>query len=302
MTDRLIEKAKLALELSDEERIDLILRERWVRYVKAKEILDKLDELLIYPKRHRMPNLLIVGDTNNGKTMIASRFQQLHPIDENVDGDAIVCPVILVQAPPTPDEGRFYDEILRKLSAPFKPKDPPGKKLFQVLTISDRVKLKMLIIDEIQDILAGSLRNQHKFRNAIKHLGNELQIPIVGVGTQEAFNAIQTDPQLANRFMPISLPRWEIGDTVKCKKNPYLKLLSSFESVLPLKEQSNLTESRVALKLLNMSEGLIGELSAILNEAAVKAIRSKKERIDVNILNDINFIPPSDRKWGRKRA
>jgi hypothetical protein len=168
VTTHLSEKARLALELSDEERINLILSERWIGYTNAKEILGKLDELLTYPKRHRMPNLLIVGDTNNGKTMIASRFHTLHPIDENVDGDAIVFPVMLVQAPPVPDEGRLYDEILRKLSAPFKVKDPPSKKLFQVLTISDRVKLKMLIIDEIQDILAGSLRNQHKFRNAIK--------------------------------------------------------------------------------------------------------------------------------------
>jgi hypothetical protein len=302
LTNRLNEKAMLALELSDEERIKLIRSELWIRYTKSKEILDKLDELLTYPKKRRMPNLLIVGDTNNGKTMIASRFQQLHPIDENVDGDAIIFPVMLVQAPPVPDEGRFYDEILRKLSAPFKVNDSPSKKLFQVLTISDRVKLKMLIIDEIQDILAGSLRNQHKFRNAIKHLGNELQIPIVGVGTQEAFHAIQTDPQLANRFVPVFLPRWEIGDKVKPKQNPYLKLLTSFERALPLKEPSNLTENGLPLKLLNMSEGLIGELSAILDEAAVKAIRSKKERVDMKILNDINFIPPSDRKWGRKRT
>lgn len=302
MTNHLSEKARLALELTDEERIHLILSERWIGYTKAKEILGKLDDLLAYPKRHRMPNLLIVGDTNNGKTMVASRFHKLHPIDENVDGDAIVFPVMLVQAPPVPDEGRLYDEILRKLSAPFKVKDSPSKKLFQVLTISDRVKLKMLIIDEIQDILAGSLRNQHKFRNAIKHLGNELKIPIVGVGTQEAFHAIQTDPQLANRFVPVFLPRWEIGDGVKPEKNPYLQLLASFEYTLPLKKPSDLTESRVALKLLNMSEGLIGELSAILNEAAVKAIRSKKERIDMKILNGIDFIPPSDRKWGGKRV
>jgi hypothetical protein len=63
-----------------------------------------------------------------------------------------------------------------------------------------------------------------------------------------------------------------------------------------------LAKNGLPLKLLNMSEGLIGELSAILTEAAVKAIRSKKERIDTKILGDIDFIPPADRKWGHKRA
>jgi hypothetical protein len=51
-------------------------------------------------------------------------------------------------------------------------------------------------------VLAGPLLRQRQFLNVIKHLGNELQIPIVAAGTQDAFNAIQTDPQLANRFAP----------------------------------------------------------------------------------------------------
>ena len=46
-----------------------------------------------------------------------------------------------------------------------------------------------------------------------------------------------------------------------------------------------------------MSEGLIGEVSAILTKAAVKAIASGKERIDLQLLEEIQFTPPSDRKW-----
>jgi hypothetical protein len=39
-----------------------------------------------------------------------------------------------------------------------------------------------------------------------QYLGNELKLPIVAVGTQDAFNAISTDPQLANRFEPGGAP------------------------------------------------------------------------------------------------
>src|SRR2546423_1765777 len=83
---------------------------------------------------------------------------------------------------------------------------------------------RMLIIDEIHHVLAGSLLQQHNFLNTIKHLSNELQIPIVGVGTREAFNALQTDPQLANRFEPVFLPRWTIGSGLKPRADPYLQL------------------------------------------------------------------------------
>jgi hypothetical protein len=282
---------------SNEERIQRVRGPRWIGYPTAKRILERLEDLLTYPPTHRMPGLLIVGDTNNGKTMIVNRFERLHPADDNPEGETIRLPVLIVQAPPTPAEGRFYDAILTKLAAPFRHNYSPGRKQFQIITILRRVGLRMLIIDEIHDILAGSLLQQHNFRNTIKHLSNELKIPIVGVGTREAFNAFQTDPQLANRFEPAFLPRWTIGDGVKPEADPFLQLLASFECMLLLKRRSNLTEPALALKILSMSEGLIGEISAVLTKAAVKAITSGKERIDLRVLEEIEFVPPSERKW-----
>lgn len=67
-----------------------------------------------------------------------------------------------------------------------------------------------------------SVDPQRHFLNVLKHLSNELQIPITAIGTHDAFNAVHTDPQLANRFEPALLPRWTMG-------NDYLRLLASFE-------------------------------------------------------------------------
>ena len=223
-----------ALELTNEERIKRVRSPRWIGYTTAKRILDRLEDLLTYPRTHRMPGLLLVGETNNGKTMIINRFRQLHPAQDNPEGEAIALPVLIVQAPPTPSEGRLYDSIMEKVACPFRHNDSPGRKQFQVVTVLRRVGLRLLIIDEIHHVLAGSLLQQHNFLNTIKHLSNELQIPIVGVGTREAFNAIQSDPQLANRFEPVFLPRWTIGDRLKPETDPYLQLLASFECMLPL--------------------------------------------------------------------
>src|SRR5436305_10033546 len=180
------ETAKAWLTLDDEERINEIYGERWIGYGKAKDIVVKLNRLMHYPKKKRMPNLLIVGDTNNGKTMIVNQFKKLHPDDENPDGDAKIIPVIIVQAPPTADEGRFYSRILTKLKAPFRDSDTAGSKYIQVVRICEQVGLRVLIIDEIHDIIAGSRANQRVFRSAIRQLGNDLQIPIIGVGTRKA--------------------------------------------------------------------------------------------------------------------
>jgi ABC-type oligopeptide transport system ATPase subunit len=72
-----------------------------------------------------------------------------------------------------------------------------------------RVEPKMLIFDEAHDLLAGSYREQRCALNLLKGLANELRIPVVAVGTEDARHAIQTDPQVASRFDPMHLTRWK---------------------------------------------------------------------------------------------
>lgn len=55
--------------LSDEERIRHIRSDRWIAYTRAHKALERLEELLTWPKKQRMPNLLMIGPTNNGKSM-----------------------------------------------------------------------------------------------------------------------------------------------------------------------------------------------------------------------------------------
>lgn len=277
------------LTLTDAERIERVRASRWIGYPRAKEVLAKLEDMLVYPRSHRMPNLLIVGDTNNGKTMLVRRFCSLHPSHDNPDGDGIQVPVLFIQAPPVPDEGRFYSAILELLFAPYKPSDRVDKKQFQVVRLLRYVNLRMLIIDEIHHILAGNLNKQKAFLNVIKYLGNELQVPIVGVGIKDAFRAIQTDAQLANRFEPAQLPRWKF-------ETNFQRLLASFEKMLPLKNASVLHEMTLATSLFSMSEGYIGELSKLLTEAAVQAIQCGKERIDKETLESLDWVAPSKRR------
>lgn len=285
----LLAKAASYLDRSDEERINYIRSPRWIGYDTANSILERLESLLTYPKTHRMPNLLVVGNTNNGKTMLVKRFCSRHQPEDNKEGKSIVVPVLFVQAPPVPDEGRFYNTILDLLFAPYKPSDRVDRKQFQVIKLMREVGLRMLIIDEVQHILAGNLTRQRTFLNVIKFLGNELEIPIVAVGTKDAFRALQTDTQLANRFDHAKLPRWKNDDD-------FIRLLMTFEQMLPLRNPSMLDDQALADRIYSMSEGYIGEISRLLVEAAVAAIKTGKEAIDKRLLDSIGWVAPSDRR------
>jgi hypothetical protein len=57
-----------------------------------------------------MPNLLLVGPTNNGKSMIVEKFRRTHPASSDADQEHI--PVLVVQMPSEPSVIRFYVALL----------------------------------------------------------------------------------------------------------------------------------------------------------------------------------------------
>lgn len=277
------------IKASDSERINLLRKNKWIGYSKAIEILKKFDELKEYPRSHRMPNLLLVGESNNGKTALLQRYLMKNQASIDPDTSEAIVPVLYVQAPPEPDQKRFYNTILEAMLAPYKSSEKIEIREKRTFHLMKKLSVRLLIIDEIHHILAGTISRQRVFLNTLKYISNELQISLICSGTRDAFNAIQTNPQLANRFEPKVLSKWSNNEE-------YLRLLASFEKLLPLKEESFLYESSLAKKILSKSEGLIGEISRILELSGILAIENGYEKITKSIIEKIDYIPPSDRK------
>lgn len=274
---------------TEHERISSCRFPKWIGYSQATKIINRMDELLIYPKSTRMTNILLVGESNNGKTAILNKFNQRYEASYDEKTGNVINPVIMVQAPPEPDERRFYNAILEHIFAPYKTSEKLDLRYLRVKKMLTELQTKALVIDEIHHVLAGTPTKQRKFLNVIKHLSNDLQIPIICAGTMLAFNVIQSDHQLANRFEPRVLPRWSNDMEFK-------RLLASFEALIPLKKESMLTENSITMKLLVMSDGLIGEVARILELCSIEAIKSGEEKITKEIILNIDYISPQDRK------
>jgi hypothetical protein len=276
---------------SDEARIRHIRSERWITYARAEAALLQLDDLLTFPKRTRMPNLLLVGPTNNGKTMILEKFRRSHPptaASATEDGAADV-PVLMVQMPAAPDESRFFGAILKDVGLPHLLPARAGKRQDAAVRLLQETRVRLLIIDEVHNILSGSRLHQRRLLNLLRWLGNELQISLVASGTAEALHAVQSDDQLANRFEPLALPRWSDGPQ-------YRQLLSTLDVLLPLRQPSHLARPALARKILASAEGVLGEVLTIVTRAAIRAISSGTEAITVKLIDEIGFIPPSRRR------
>lgn len=285
------DSVRALLEERDDLRIRRIRADRWVGYTRADAALSGFEVLLNFPKRTRMPNLLLCGPTNNGKSMVLEKFRRAHPplgADLSSEGIASI-PVLKIQMPPGPDERRFFGAILDALALPHVASESVSRRQDATLQLMQSTGVRLLIIDEVHNLLAGAQVQQRRLLNLLRWIGNELQIPIIAAGTAEALHAIQSDDQLANRFEPIALPRWSYSEEFR-------ELLRTLEALLPLRRPSNLGTPALAQTVLAAAEGILGEVVAILTRAAVHAVTTGTEAITVEMIEECGFLSPSERR------
>ncbi|CAJ0780684.1 TniB family NTP-binding protein [Ralstonia chuxiongensis] len=272
-------EARAALELPDEQRIAFLAEDRWIDYPRARKALRELERLLTCPQRTRMPSFLIHGESNIGKSMIIQKFLRDHPRREfNHDTGMLQLDVLVVEMPSGPTERRFYGQLLLAMNAPYRPSDRLAAVEFTALTLLRQVGPKMIVVDEVHNLLAGSAREQRASLNLLKFLSNQVPCSIVALGTRDALAAVQTDPQIASRFPGLELPRWQENEDLR-------GFLAGFERQLPLRKPSRLSDNRTIVNgIMSATGGVTGEITALLSHAAEAAIRTKTECITPELL------------------
>ena len=90
---------------------------------------------------------------------------------------------------------------------------------------------------------------------------------------------MMTDQQLADRFEARELPVWR-DDTA------FHQLLATFGSTLPLRKASGLRETRLRKGILNLTDGVTVRICRLLEEAAVQAIATGGEQIELDTLSE----------------
>lgn len=277
------------------ERLARLKMDRWIGYTRANQVLTKLNALLSdEPGKLRPQNLLIIGPSNNGKTMIAEKFHRLHPQHISDDGEHEVIPVLMMQMPADATVNRFYAALLMKLNSPIIFHGRYNMREIFTLQLMRTVGVRMLIIDELHNLLGAAANRQRELLNMLRFIGNELRIPIVCLGIRDAYLAIRSDDQLENRFHPLLLPSWELGED-------FARLLASFETVLPLREPSNLSTSPMLELILSRSEGTIGEITTLLSSATAEALLHGEECISRAVIERVDYHPPSVRRHMMER-
>jgi hypothetical protein len=159
-----------------------------------------------------MPSIAVYGESGIGKTMIMEKFRRNHPPRFDAETGLEQTRVLAVQMAGKPGERRLYAHILSALGAPQGARATVVDLEQVALRLMRAVDVKILLLDEIHNILAGTFREQRVVLNALRYLSNELKISLVCFGVNEAREAISGDVQLARRFEEYPLPRWSADE------------------------------------------------------------------------------------------
>lgn len=260
----------------NEERIAMLRGLTWIDYPRATQILTRLRWVMTQPRTHRMTGLTLSGPSGNGKTTIVHEFirrESSRPASAASDREPIE--FLDVNAPSKADVSLFYSIILRRLGDAKAYKGNRIEKETRVLRLLGQLSPRMLILDEIHNVLVGGPRLTEFFLNTLKSLSNELRLPIVLVGTEDAVNVIQIDAQVESRYPAVELPVWSYDE--------FRGLLRRAVGMMPLRGASRIT-AEDARWLHGRTRGVLGELVSTLQLAASEAITGGREVIDREVL------------------
>lgn len=273
------------LALSNDQRIREIEGDRWVQYPRARQALTILDHVRQHPRTTRMPSVAIYGDSGMGKTMIMEKFRRDHPPGFDPLTGKASTPVLTVQLAGKPGERRLYAQLLAALGAPHNPRATIVDLEQKAINLLKLASIKVLVIDEVHNILSGSYREQRVVLNTLRFLSNELRASLVCFGVMEAREAINGDVQLARRFDAFSLPRWSASEEFE-------DLVRAILRNLPLREPSVLTVKALR-HILQVTEGLTARIFRMLYDLAIEAIENSVEGItDEAVLSWTPVVEP----------
>lgn len=276
---RLLPGVQALLDAPVAERARIILRDHVISYPALATVREQARWMFSQDPSVRASGLVVSASPGNGKTSLALSIQRSL---RGVDGCGPT--TILISMAGVRDARTVYGRILERLGSPARVSHRLSDREVLVTRLLRATRCRLLILDEVQDLLLGSEREQRRALEAVKLLMNELRLPVLAFGTQEAAQGFSSDAHLAARFTSYVLPAWQANDVLA-------NFLVTWERMLPLRNPSGLGDAEVVGYLAKVSNGVLDVILKRVQNAALLALADGSERITLALLKKAEMRP-----------
>lgn len=279
---RLHPTAERMLDAPVHARMAMIIEDKTVFYPALQYIVNEAEWMIHEPRQTRARGLVVSASRGNGKTSLA---KLIHERYQGYDSPDLPC-ALRISMSGVRDARSVYGRIMEELGSPARISHRLSDRELLVQRLLRDVDCRLLILDEVQDILLGSEREQQRALEGIKFLMNELSLPILAFGTEKAGHGFGSDPHLDARFSQYTMPNWQADNTLA-------NFLATYERVLPLRKASNLASKEKLALLAKIGGGVLGKIVTRIQNAALAAISDGTESISLDLLKKAVSRPTS---------
>lgn len=290
---KLQESAQSLLEKDLSAKLEGVFQDKFVVHALVKDTLSTLKESLQRPRVERPVCWLIIGPVNSGKSALVHRLQRdLGGDAERKVGAINELPLLVIEVPSRPTEPRLNLAIARALRMPVTSEHESRRISDTILRNLIQRKVRMIVFVEMDHFEPLPEDEQTVVFDFIKNITNE-GIVVVGVGTEDCRKAIENHKALASRFRPRFLTGFAPGEE-------FCDFLTTLESFYPFPNRSFLESAHLRTAIFKRTNGVVGEVVLLLNEAAAWALRQGRPCIDDDALTKCAYteslLPGSKRK------
>ena len=230
-------------------------------------------------------NLVIIGQTGDGKSTLAAAILRQHPKHRGTDRDIV--PVVYARIPPGATIGGTAEAILMGLGDFSPANGSAATKTQRIATLARGCDVRLLIIDEAQHLYdRGKSYTHYHVGDWLKALVDMLAIPVVLIGLPRTVQLLHVNEQLRRRFtemLQISLPSGSTQDCAEGSLRTFVGLCDGVEITIDYEVYD---WAEWGERLWYASDGRIGYLSQLL--LGILLSREDKGRLEIR-LNDLEM-------------
>ncbi len=251
----------------------------WISTPSTREAFVALDECMQASPSTKPRGLTITGGSDTGKSRLLKAFRDANPSTRAPGSDYATFPAVYLNTVNKPDTVSLYKDILAQLGHPllYNASEPDLKR--HVVRMMKECRVGVVMIDEFNDIANDRMdKRLDRFLRELKGLINVTERPFVVTGTPTVLDITASEGQIGGRLKrTLRLRPFTLSELAP--------VALAFEKMLPLRKPSNFRgDERIVQALFDGSQGFIGRLSHMLEDACLIAIDTGEERITPGIL------------------
>lgn len=226
---------------------------------------------------------VILGESRAGKTRVLETIISENPTVTTPEG--LNMPIVGIRVLKGTTTNGVLSLILNAMGDKFTGRGTETDKLIRLLGFVEKLKVKVIIIDEFQHLVRFNKKSEFDTADALKVLADLASVNLIVAGIEYARKVIDANPQLAGRARnPVVIKRFDWRNQLD--RLEFIAITTAFAKTLSPLRLPDFGDEDWGFRWYCATGGLVGYIAKIFKEILDNA---EEENATVITMNDLHI-------------